>query len=118
MQYKALIIFICLLFLVSCSSAPLSARIDAFVAEVEMNHETFTSEDWEAVQYEYELLLQEYEVNYSTYSSEEKDAINKAIGKFNGLLVRRGIRNAESAIQELGERLPSLIEGFMGVFEE
>jgi hypothetical protein len=66
---------------------------------------------------DYLKLIEEYELNYESYTQEEKDAINRAIGRYNGLLIKQGIEEAGSVIQELGERLPSLIEGFMSAFE-
>ena len=103
--------------LCSCSS-PLSNRLNDYVNEVESSCQNWTEEDWELSQEEYAKLLEEYELNYDSYTQEEKDAINKAIGRFNGLLIKQGIEEAGSVLKEFGERLPSLIEGFMSAFEE
>lgn len=105
------------LLLQSCSS-PLSSRMNEYVTEVETTCQNWTEEDWELSQEEYAKLLEEYELNYNSYSQEEKDAINKAIGRYNGLLIKQGIEEAGSVLKEFGERLPSLIEGFMSAFEE
>jgi hypothetical protein len=77
----------------------------------------WTEDDWTLSQQEYEQLLQEYKENYSSYTQEEKDAINRAIGRYNGLLIRHGIEEAGDVLKELGERLPALIDGFMSAFE-
>lgn len=105
------------LLLQSCSS-PLSSRMNEYVTEVETTCQNWTEEDWELSQEEYAKLLEEYELNYNSYTQEEKDAINKAIGRYNGLLIKQGIEEAGSVLKEFGERLPSLIEGFMSAFEE
>ena len=105
------------LLLHSCSS-PLSSRMNEYVTEVETTCQNWTEEDWELSQEEYAKLLEEYELNYNSYTQEEKDAINKAIGRYNGLLIKQGIEEAGSVLKEFGERLPSLIEGFMSAFEE
>lgn len=105
------------LLLHSCSS-PLSSRMNEYVTEVEATCQNWTEEDWELSQEEYEKLLEEYELNYDSYTQEEKDAINKAIGRYNGLLIKQGIEEAGSVLKEFGERLPSLIEGFMSAFED
>lgn len=105
------------LLLQSCSS-PLSSRMNEYVTEVEATCQNWTEEDWELSQEEYAKLLEEYELNYNSYTQEEKDAINKAIGRYNGLLIKQGIEEAGSVLKEFGERLPSLIEGFMSAFEE
>ena len=105
------------LLLQSCSS-PLSSRMNEYVTEVETTCQNWTEEDWELSQEEYAKLLEEYQLNYDSYTQEEKDAINKAIGRYNGLLIKQGIEEAGSIIKEFGERLPSLIEGFMSAFED
>ena len=101
----------------SCAS-PLSNRIDNYVNEVENNCSNWTDEDWERSQSEYEKLLEEYETNYDSYSQEERDAIDKAIGRYTGLLVRQGIEETGNILKDFGERLPSLIDGFMSAFDD
>lgn len=105
------------LLLQSCSS-PLSSRMNEYVTEVEATCQNWTEEDWELSQEEYAKLLEEYDLNYDSYTQEEKDAINKAIGRYNGLLIKQGIDEAGNILKEFGERLPSLIEGFMSAFED
>ena len=117
-NYRAVIISILSLIAFTCCSSPLSSRINDYVSEVEANCKNWTAEDWELSQEEYAILLEEYQLNYDSYTQEEKDAINKAIGRYNGLLIRQGIEEAGSIIKEFGERLPSLIEGFMSAFED
>lgn len=102
--------------LCSCSS-PLSGRMNQYVSDVEAKCQYWTEEDLELSQEEYAKLLEEYELNYSSYTQEEKDAINRAIGRYNGLLIRHGIEETGDVLKELGERLPALIDGFMSAFE-
>lgn len=116
---KQLLLFsIALAALLSSCVSPLSSRLNDYVNEVESSCQNWTEEDWELSQEEYAKLLEEYELNYDSYTQEEKDAINKAIGRYNGLLIKQGIEEAGSVLKEFGERLPSLIEGFMSAFEE
>ena len=103
--------------LCSCSS-PLSSRMNEYVTEVEASCQNWTAEDWERSQSEYEKLLEEYQTNYDSYSQEERDAINKSIGRYTGLLVRQGIEETGKILKDFGERLPSLLEGFMSAFDE
>ena len=117
MKTKTLIIGLVIALITSCAS-PLSGRLNDYVNEVESSCQSWTEEDWELSQKEYAKLLEEYELNYDSYTQEEKDAINKAIGRYNGLLIKQGIEEAGSVLKEFGERLPSLIEGFMSAFEE
>ncbi len=87
------------------------------MADVEANYKNWTEEDWKLSQQEYEILLQEYEANYDQLTQEERDAINKAIGRYNGLLVKEGLDEFVTNLKELGEQLPSLFDGFMSAFE-
>ena len=117
MRTKLLITGIVIVLMSSCTSQ-LSSRLNDYITEVESNCHNWTEEDWELSQEEYAKLLEEYELNYDSYTQEEKDAINKAIGRYNGLLIKQGIEDAGSVLKEFGERLPSLIEGFMSAFED
>ena len=116
-SFTQFIVLPCFILLSACVS-PLSSRLNDYVTEVESSCQDWTEEDWELSQEEYAKLLEEYELNYDSYTQEEKDAINKAIGRYNGLLIKQGIEEAGSVLKEFGERLPSLIEGFMSAFEE
>lgn len=116
MKSKTLLLTLAILFAASCAS-PLSNRLNEYVNEVESSCINWTEEDWEMSHEEYSKLLEEYELNYDSYTPEEREAINKAIGRYNGLLIKQGIEEAGSLLKEFGERLPSLIEGFMSAFE-
>ena len=118
MQWKQLILWTIAVLLITACNTPLSNRIDNYVNEVENNCSNWTDEDWELSQSEYEKLLEEYETNYDSYSQEERDAIDKAIGRYSGLLVRRGIEETGKLLKDFGERLPSLIDGFMSAFDD
>ena len=118
MQCKQLILWIIAVLLITACNTPLSNRIDNYVNEVENNCSNWTDEDWELSQSGYEKLLEEYETNYDSYSQEERDAIDKAIGRYSGLLVRRGIEETGKLLKDFGERLPSLIDGFMSAFDD
>ena len=117
MRTKLLITGIVIVLMSSCTS-PLSSRLNDYVTEVESSCHNWTTEDWKLSQEEYAKLLEEYELNYDSYTQEEKDAINKAIGRYNGLLIKQGMEDAGSVLKKFGERLPSLIEGFMSAFED
>ena len=118
MQWKQLILWTIAVLLITACNTPLSNRIDNYVNEVENNCSNWTEDDWERSQSEYEKLLEEYQTNYDSYSQEERDAINKAIGRYTGLLVRQGIEETGKILKDFGGRLPSLLEGFMSAFDE
>ena len=112
---KIIIMTACILMAVSCAS-PLSTRMNDYIDDVESTCKDWTSADWELSREEYGKLLEEYKLNYDSYTQEEREAINKAIGRYNGLLIRHGIEEVGGIIKEFGERLPSLIEGFFSAF--
>ena len=118
MQCKQLILWTIAVLLITACNTPLSNRIGNYVNEVENNCSNWTEDDWERSQSEYEKLLEEYQTNYDSYSQEERDAINKAIGRYTGLLVRQGIEETGKLLKDFGERLPSLIDGFMSAFDD
>ena len=97
---------------------PLSTRINDYVSTVEKNYKNWTPEDWDRSEEKYAKLLEEYKQNFDSYSPEEMAAINKAIGRYNGIRLRHGLEGAGQKIKDFGERLPSLIEGFVSAFEE
>lgn len=112
--FKLFLLFVVTL-VTSCKPS-LPTRINKYVLGVESSCTDWTAEDWELSQEEYAKLLEEYEMNYDSYTKEEKDAINKAIGRYNGLLIRQGMKEAGSILKEFGERLPSLVKGFVSAF--
>ena len=111
-----MILFV-MLFLTSCE-IPTSVKFDNYVDRVEENCDGWTEEEWEMSKEKYSQLLEEYEANYENMTQEERDAINKAIGRYNGILMKQGIKKVDKSINDFIERLPSLFEGFMSAFEE
>lgn len=107
-----------LLITVASCATPLSTRMDTYIDKVEERCDKWTDEDWELSQQEYDILLKEYKENYSTYTQEERDAINRAIGRYNGLLVKKGITKAGTLLEDFVNRIPSLIDGFVSAFEK
>lgn len=103
--------------IVSCKAAPLSSKFDKLTDKVEQNYKNWTERDWDRVEDEYEVLLDEYEKAYPTMSASEKEAVNKAIGRYTGLLVKLGVEEAVDAIEDFGEKIPSMVDGFMSAFE-
>ena len=96
----------------------LSARMSRYVAQTEKKCENWDNQDWEKSKKEYRALIEEYNANKDKYTQEEKDEINRAIGRYNGLLVKHGIEELGDFIQGIGERIPSLWEGFKSAFEK
>lgn len=112
------------------------ANFDSYLDwESGLNDEESWDEDWEEEyeeywdedaieesvnlsQEEYKKLLEFYKENYDHLSQKEKDIINKQIGQYNGQIVKDEIERAEDAVKKVGERIPSIVEGFVSVFKK
>ena len=116
-KLNIIIVLFMMLFLTSCEK-PISSKFENHIDKVENNCENWTDEDWEISREQYLILLEEYEANYDKLTQEEKDVINKAIGRYNGILVKKGIEKIDESITDFIDRIPSLFEGFMSAFEE
>ena len=111
-----MILFV-MLFLTSCE-IPTSMKFDNYVDRVEESCDDWTEEEWEMSKEKYRQLLKEYEENYDKMTQEERDAINKTIGRYNGILMKKGFEKVDESIKGFIDKLPSLFEGFMSAFEE
>ena len=116
-KLNVIIVLLVMLFLTSCE-IPTSVKFDYHLKKVENNSENWTEEEWEMSKERYRELLKEYEANYDNMTQEERDAVNKAIGRYNGILMKKGIENLDQNIKKVVDRLPSLFEGFMSAFVE
>ena len=67
---------------------------------------------------EYKQILEFYRENYDNLSQEEKEILNKKIGQYNGQIVKDEIERAEEAVKKTGERIPSIVKGFISVFKK
>ena len=101
----------------AANALPLSTRITKYTDKVEKNCSDWSKEDWEISKKEYKVLINEYKTNKSKYTQEENDAINRAIGRYNGLLVKHGMEELGDFLQGIGERIPALWDGFKSVFK-
>ena len=112
-----IMILFLMLFLTSCE-IPTSLKFDYHLKKVENNSDDWTEEEWDMSKDQYRKLLKEYEENYDNMTQEERDKINKAIGRYNGILMKKGIEKVDESINSFIDRLPSLFDGFMSAFEE
>ena len=118
MNIKTSMLTIVLFVILASCSSPLSTRMEDFVSDAEVNYMEWTAEDWELSKEEYHQLLREYKKNYDQYTQEEREALNRAIGRYNGLVVKKGFEEASETLKEFGKQIPSYVEGFMSAFED
>ena len=91
-------------------------RLNVHIENVEKNYKTYSSEDWELANMEFEAIVAQIEANYDTMTIEEREIAMKAIGRYYGLAAKQGLEDATKEIQNIFESLPSLIDGFMDAF--
>lgn len=117
---KRFLTSICLFFIITiaANAAPLSTKMNKYLAKVEKECAEWSKEEWSISKGEYKAFVDEFKANKDKYSQEEKDAINRAIGRYNGLLVKHGMEEFGDFLQGIGERIPSLWEGFKSAFEK
>ena len=100
---------------VSCKET-LPKRFDSFVNKVEKNCDSYSADDWDKANAEFEKLTQEYNDNKSAYSQEEQNQINVAMAKYIGLVAKSGLNTAIDAVNGLINQIPSFLEG-LGIFQ-
>ena len=111
MKIWTLMILVAGLFILASCTRPLCDRVERFVNKTEANYEKYSEEDWQKSLNEYQALAQEYKDNYQSFSKEEKERINKALGKYTGILLKKGISSAGSVLQEAIDGASSFLKG-------
>ena len=118
-SYHVLILGLVALFAVSCGD-PVQQRVDnldSFIGAVEAEYEEYTTEDWEAADIKIVQLRAELEANYDAMTPEQQKVAMRAIGRYYGLVAKRGISEFAKETQKALESVPSLIEGFTDAFK-
>lgn len=96
---------------------PLSIRLENYVDKVEQNCKDWTKEQWKVSLQEYYAMVEEYKKERDEMSDDEKYNVNKAIGRYNAILVKYGVSETGSALKKLGERIPAYVDGFVGALK-
>ena len=99
----------------SCTQS-LPQRMDAFVANVEKNADTYTEEDWEQANETFEELCEEYKENKGSLTGDEVKQIRDAMSRYTSQVVKSGVRSVRDAIEEIGNELPGLFEDLGSIF--
>lgn len=103
-------------FAISCG-AP-AERISDFVAKVETDCDSYSADDWERIDAEFDRLCADIETNYDTMTPEEQDKVMKAVGVYFGLRTKHGLNDMWEEAKKAYQSLPSIIEGFTDAFDE
>ena len=101
---------------VSCKET-LPKRFDSFVNKVEKNCASYSENDWDKANSEFEKLVEEFNENKNSYSQEEQNQINADMAKYIGLVAKSGINTAIDAVNGFINQIPSFLEG-LGLFKD
>ena len=118
MKIKSLVMLVRGIALLASWSRPLADRMDKFVAKTEAGYEKYSDQDWAKSQEQFNALVQEYKDNFDSFSKEEKDRINKAMGKYTGILLKKGISAAGNVLKDAVDGASEFIKGVMGSSED
>jgi uncharacterized protein YciU (UPF0263 family) len=82
------------------------------VSDVQVNDSIYTSEDWEKADKQMEIYNKQFEELRISLSKEERDKINQLIGRYQGLKIKKGIKDFKNAIEDLGEQVKGAAKVF------
>ena len=118
--FKLLSVLVLLLFSVACGD-PVQRnvdKIDDYVARVETEAADYDAVDWERADIEFETLREQVYANYDSMTEEQRQAAMRAIGRYYGLVAKRGIDEFTKETKRVLDSVPSIIEGFSDAFKE
>jgi hypothetical protein len=93
-------------------------QLDSYVTRIENESANFDEADWERADLEFENLCNEIDANYNAMTPEQQKAAMRAIGRYYGMMTKRGIDIMTREAQKAIESVPSIIEGFKDAFDE
>ena len=118
MKIKSLVILALGVVLLASCSRPLADRMEKFVSKTEAGYENYSDQEWAKSQDQFNALVQEYKDNIDSFSKEDKDRINKAMGRYTGIVLKKGVSEAGNVIQQAVEGASEFIKGVMESTED
>ncbi len=88
-----------------------SQQLEKFVEHTERHCANYTDKDWDKSIEEYEKLKAKFEASKDKLSDEDKKAAMKAMGRYHGLLIRKGIKQGIDILKEFSRHIPEYLEG-------
>jgi outer membrane protein assembly factor BamD (BamD/ComL family) len=101
-------------FMVACATPEEKSlrSLQELYEEMELNHENYTTEDWEKAQVEFEVITAQMKLH--DYTDEQLREIGKLKGKCSAYLTKGLLKRAEKGFIELG----GILEGYLEELEE
>ena len=96
-------------FMVACATPEEKSlrSLQELYEEMELNHENYTTEDWEKAQVEFEVITAQMKLH--DYTDEQLREIGKLKGKCSAYLTKGLLKRAEKSFIELG----GVLEGYL-----
>ena len=101
----------------ACNSPQLAiADLENLVSDVEMNHESYTAQDWDNVVASYSII--EEEMLQYDYTDEELKEIGRLKGRYLGYVTKQAIKETEKQANDFLKELGGGISGFLEAMSE
>ena len=109
---KILVLLSAVALLVACDSiSSLPKQFSQLADKVEKKGDSFSSEQWEQVSDQLDALTDKYNENIGKFSPEQTKEVSTAIGKIQAGILKAGLGEAASAVNEMLEGAKGFIEG-------
>ena len=97
----------------SCSNTTVPQKLDNFVDKTELNCDKYDADDWQKSMVRYDQLVKEFNKPGRQYTEAEKQMAARAMGRYHSLLIKNGIEQSATYLEELKNVLPSYLEGLV-----
>jgi hypothetical protein len=104
------ILFLCAIFSCTNSATSVKSNINSIVIDTENNYKSFTEDDWLKKDKELEELTKKFDENRSNYTPEQIEEINKLIGRYSVLKIKKAGNDLMIDLQDMGQQLGGAIE--------
>jgi type IV secretory pathway component VirB8 len=104
-----LILMICL---ISCNN--IDSRLDKTLKRIEfaeINKNEFTKTEWDQLESLITDLQNDYISNREQYSEDQAAQVGKLIGRYSALKLKKGSKDVEQLIIDLGNQIEGFIDG-------
>jgi primosomal protein N'' len=113
MKTKFILLALISLLFGACNTTQL--KIEKATEEIEYaerNKKGMTEQDFEKLQLQMEELEQDLTENRKNYSEEQIKEIGKIKGRYTALLIKKGIKDIQESVKDIGNQMEGFIEGF------
>lgn len=95
------------------SSGELPEKLQKFMDQTEKELDSCTDEQWQEAEKKFDQLIDKYSQNLDKMTEEQRKEIERAISQFDGMKLRRSLKDAADKAQKALENAPEKIDGFI-----